>query len=681
MTTNYSAIGNEFFLSEEDYYRKRANLIEELKKCSIEIYYGNGRNSVEKNNRIVKGTQKYDINIQSPEDPNIDKKTAVYHELSHVLWDSFVSGSFKLLREWAQEYTDVLINDKTIPEPIRLEIGSVKERVKSYIRSVYYNCFNSLEDQRIESLTKNVWFATGGMFKNVTTNCGKEMTEESMVTPSDHLLAPRFHRPELTTAVYRKAVRDVEGTGMYGAIAVMKTIKDTIDEHIKENLEDLLDQIEASSKAICNLPAPIDLINEYIENQNTNQTIEGKSKEYKSRVQRFEEAVKNSTEHSEEQKKSMQEKAQKYKQYAVTKQPVAKTKEQENIQKGAKSIEEAKELIKKENIELGGKEEVENRPAKLKQNSHFLEEEDIDEDELEECSNITLEEAQEKGTEEVSNMLEKIYGQAVPQEPAWIVENVERTTNQKAVPDIAASQQLARTFKRVQETKRSMIQENGTELDIESLIQAHAKGYGDYMIDDIKHRGLTVYVSIDGSGSMHYDNHMDKARNLVATMFKSVESIPQVKMLANVWSSNTDGEVGITTIKNLKECNRINLEKGRGFMYTPTHEAIRYTAKQLSALRGKKLMILLTDGHPQYHRNGTSFNQKTIVERCMKEYRKAQIHCRNIMCINVDNTNSNARDNLTAIFKKNYVEFEGMDKAREFVMKEFRRTVLQVLRK
>jgi Mg-chelatase subunit ChlD len=200
------------------------------------------------------------------------------------------------------------------------------------------------------------------------------------------------------------------------------------------------------------------------------------------------------------------------------------------------------------------------------------------------------------------------------------------------------------------------------------------------MVEEVRHKGLTIYISIDGSGSMRHMNHMGEARNLVATMFKAVDRTPSVKILANVWSSNTNGDVGITTVKSFSECNRISLDN-KGYYYTPTHEAIRYTARQMGSYSGKKLMIIITDGIPQYHgKNGESYSSAVLINMAQKEYRKAQKYCRNIMCINISQERQ-AKINLQSIFKRNYVEFNGMVQAKQFVLKNFRRTVFDTLRR
>ena len=251
---------NYSFLNDKEYYRKRANIVEELKDCEIKLVYTNQTNFVAPDKPYKKcvhknSGRKYIINIQTPADPCVPKKTAVYHELSHLLWDSFMSESFTILRKWAKDKAaDLFYQNQTLiynkekkmasikgmpntPYHIQKVMSQTQAEIEKHIASIYISCFNSLEDQRIESLTQEVWLATGGMFDKSRTNCGKEMSADSMGTPSNHLLAARFNRPELTTDEYRKAVRDVESTGKKGAIVVMQQIKGLIDAHIDTNLK------------------------------------------------------------------------------------------------------------------------------------------------------------------------------------------------------------------------------------------------------------------------------------------------------------------------------------------------------------------------------------------------------------------------------------------------------------
>jgi hypothetical protein len=687
--TDNNVVKADFFLTPEEYYRKRANIIEELKKCSIDIGYRDGFNCISEDKNNKKGTH-YKINIQTPVDPCIPKKTAVYHELSHALWDSFVSGSIQILDEWSSETLRDLLKEKKIPHaynqlgriPVHIssEIAQAQEKMKSFIKSVYINCFNCLEDQRIESLTKNVWLATRGMFKQALTSCGQQMSTATMLTPSDHLLAPRFFRPELTTARYIQAVKDVEGTGMTGAVVVMTQIRDLIDAHIKENLDKTLDIMKKAIKHGSSLPIPPEEVNKYLEKVAVRTSTVGNVGSYESRIKKYENAVKGSS-LTVEQKKEAQKKVRSYRSVAKkSKTPPAKTEKDKKLEAQAKKQAEHKLTTECLSTEMTKQTEQENH-INGKCNTQISHE-------IGEASNKTkntsmsLEESKKQAQREVSSILEKILVSGSPKEPAYIKLGIKRE-KEVVKPDNNIANLLARTFERVRHSKRTQLTERGNELDIEALIQSHSKGYGDYMIEEVRHKGLTIYVSIDGSGSMRYNSHMGEARTLVATMFKAVERVPSVKILANVWSSNTDGDVGITTIKSLSECKFISMSEeteNGGYYYTPTHEAIRFTAKQMGNYSGKKLMIIITDGIPQYHKNNRSYSNDVLINMAQKEYRKAQRLCKNIMCINISHE-ARSKENLRQIFKRNYVEFNGMKQAKTFVLKNFRRTVFETLRK
>ena len=141
------------YINQQEYYRKRANIIEELKDCKIKLVY------TKKSNFMVKDKPKknislptYTVNIQTPNDPSIPTKTAVYHELSHVLWDSFMNGSFAILEKWAKETTLKLFHRKmiisqgsstptNIPNHIQHNVDDIQQEMNQYIQSIYKNCW------------------------------------------------------------------------------------------------------------------------------------------------------------------------------------------------------------------------------------------------------------------------------------------------------------------------------------------------------------------------------------------------------------------------------------------------------------------------------------------------------------------------------------------------------------
>ena len=102
-----------------------------------------------------------------------------------------------------------------------------------------------------------------------------------------------------------------------------------------------------------------------------------------------------------------------------------------------------------------------------------------------EALRTSLEESKKNAKKEVNSILEKILIGSAPKEPAHIKVGVPRV-KETVIPDVNVANLLAKTFERVRHSKRTRLTETGNELDIEALIQAHNKGYGNY---------IQIYVS------------------------------------------------------------------------------------------------------------------------------------------------------------------------------------------
>ena len=96
-------------------------------------------------------------------------------------------------------------------------------------------------------------------------------------------------------------------------------------------------------------------------------------------------------------------------------------------------------------------------------------------------------------------------------------------------------------------------------------------------------------------------------------------------------------------------------------------------------MRGRnKMLIIITDGYPQFSKNGTHLSKNVITKLCKDAYRQAQTVTPNILCINIERRSHTAKEMLTDIFGKNYVEFNGMDEASEFVNKTLKRKFVEI---
>ena len=99
----------------------------------------------------------------------------------------------------------------------------------------------------------------------------------------------------------------------------------------------------------------------------------------------------------------------------------------------------------------------------------------------------------------VASTVNRLKDSEVRSRIAILLTDGEKTAGE--VDPITAAQ-LAKTFDKIKETRKFKISESGSEIDIEALLQAKTKGYGEFMVDEIRSKGLTILVTIDGSGSM-----------------------------------------------------------------------------------------------------------------------------------------------------------------------------------
>ncbi len=415
---------NYSFLNDKEYYRKRANIVEELKDCEIKLVYTGQTNFVapdKPNKKKCAPLRKYIINIQTPADPCVPKKTAVYHEISHLLWDSFMSESFIILRKWAKDKAaDLFSQIQTLvynkekkmasikgmpntPYHIQQEISKTRIEIEKHIASIYISCFNCLEDQRIESLTQEVWLATGGMFEKARTNLGKQMSADNMGTPSDHLLAARFNRPELTTSEFINAMKNVEGKDKRGAIGVMQQIKGLIDAHIDVNLKNSLTNLKAILNDVIRIEDEIPLGR----GMNSNSI----SSEYKDTTRDFNSARTN----------------------------------QEKITSGKDLIHKFTAQIKVESLEnqiQKAKQELENVSRLAKKGDSLLPnfphvqmgDEPVNSNQVEKAlKGVDLNKSKKNAKREVNFIFEKLYGAPVPKEPAHILTNYPRPSENEFI--------------------------------------------------------------------------------------------------------------------------------------------------------------------------------------------------------------------------------------------------------
>lgn len=199
--------------------------------------------------------------------------------------------------------------------------------------------------------------------------------------------------------------------------------------------------------------------------------------------------------------------------------------------------------------------------------------------------------------------------------------------------DYKSAKKLNKIFKILKMSNRTFVDYNGINVDVEEYVDNLIQGTNiNKSFENIKKdNGVSILISIDGSDSMNGKN-IKICRDLVATLFYSLNDISKVEVYGNIWSGNSIGDIGITEIKNISDTRKINVSDNFGS--TPTHLGLEYSAKMLKSMKGnKKLLILITDGIPTCFKNGISLSFPVIIKKCKKSLDKVLRITPNIVCI------------------------------------------------
>ena len=487
--------------------------------------------------------------------------------------------------------------------------------------TTYWTVFNVLEDQRIESMMGRLWLANKDRFVKARKNRGK-LHKTCPDNPIDILLNIRFFREDLVENKKNKkelkqALEDVVETGRMGALIVLANLKPIIDSYFTD------------SKPPEKIP-PVDLAKVYL-------TPTDKTENAKIAEQIIEEHKQTQDDHK------------------PTEDDGSDSNGLSNWDNSQKERDEVVDDI------AGG----------------FKGDSDDDSDYQDQISDQKIE-----GDSTIDDIKDTIAGDGSHGEitPSYVL----RINRQKEGYSInkEVSEGLKKVFKKVAEIPKTTIGYDGQDIDIETYIENKMKG-GDItkcFIDKRYAQGVSIVISIDGSASMN-GYPINTVRDLVATLYDSVKHYPNVNMKANVWSSNNKGDVGITDINGLEDCNRISVWNDSGCGQTPTHLALDYSARQVKKMKGrKKLVILITDGLPNYSNNNFRINRTTLMKMSKKAFLKLRRSTPHVMVILVGGRYGGEwyMEQIFGLKRLMHVDSIGM--AADRVIKEFKSLVIKSLK-
>lgn len=543
-------------LSDKEFFRKTSDIAEHMKDCKIDVVFWNDDNKVM--DKELNG-RKFILNVATPAVKGIEKFTAFNHELGHIIMSTPIADGKKLVDRWCEDVAD--------------SGNHTRERT-------YWNVFNILEDQRIESLMANLWLANEKRFIKARTNRGK-LHEVCSDNPVDIILNIRFFREDLASEHkhfedYKKALEDVHSLGRLGALILLKRLKPIIDEWIDNELDG-----------------------------------------------------------------------------------------------GSNPVEHVKEPYDGSDVD-----QLKSDP--IQEDTDFID--DLDSDEEYENS---IRQSKEDGEIEIDDLRDSMSENAKHTviKPTYL-KPLQRLRNEYNI-DRHVSHNLRRVFRNISEIPKSTIGYEGDEIDMESYVEGKIRGYdiNNCFIDKKITQGLSVMISIDGSTSMKMNEKMAKTRDLVATLFDSVKDYKNIDLKANVWSSNARGEVGMTDINEVGDCVMISTENKYGFNMTPTHLALDYASKMMKHMKGrKKLLILITDGQPQYQNYGYNISAKTLLKMNKKAALKARRQANEMVVLSVGIDVWGGRILEEVFGKSKVIHVRDMDDGGIIVANRFRNAVLDTLK-
>ncbi len=258
-----------------------------------------------------------------------------------------------------------------------------------------------------------------------------------------------------------------------------------------------------------------------------------------------------------------------------------------------------------------------------------------------------------------------------------MVRKIVRTGNEEYSHNEKVVSEIKKLLKFLQMGKRRVVSHSGDDIDIDEYIENLSKGtdLDHCFIDEGKDEGGKILVSIDTSSSMK-GQKIKIARELMATLFKSVENIPNITVKGNLWSSNRIGNIGIEEINSYEDCHKISVDPH--YAFTPTHMGIEYSDRMLKEMGGKKnILIIITDGMPNYIKNGGKIRKDIYFDQCYKSFQKLLKNTPNVTVITVSNFNI-LHTNMKHLFgEKRVIGVRQMEYAAEKVISDFKQMILK----
>ena len=498
-------------------------------------------------------------------------------------------------------------------------IKKTLENSKNY--PLYFAIFNVLEDQRIESHLSENYIAYRQRFKKTTTALGKKMNVPKNINdPLFILLAIRFNQEKIVVNSknfihYKKALEDVKNTDKFGALRVFISIKKYIEESLVSDSTCVVIENNISNESeLKNKPTPI------VRSKHESKMIESVLEIKGSPTTQLENNLR---------------------------------KEFGNDNSLLSDVQQIKKIMS----DNSNSEDI-SIPKELLVKSY-------DESQIDEL----LKEGKTLGQKQFAEIREKMLApDIVSYNLPSNVTKIERKGAKYPI-DYTVSSNLNKLFKKLKMRNKPYVDYHGYEIDIEEYVNNIIRGINisKSFENRKKAHGSSIVISIDGSSSME-GTQIKIAQKLVATIYESLKGIPKIEVKGNIWSGNTNGDIGITEINSMKDVEKITIAER--YYTTPTHMGLEYSGQMLKKMKGeKKLLILITDGIPNHFKNGTHLQSTHYNKVCKKSLQKVLGITPNVLCIVVSEFNSDTAVSIDDDLKNNPQMYSILSKYNDILTK------------
>jgi hypothetical protein len=165
---------------------------------------------------------------------------------------------------------------------------------------------------------------------------------------------------------------------------------------------------------------------------------------------------------------------------------------------------------------------------------------------------------------------------------------------------------LRAIFNRVLGKKRLSLEDAGTEVDVNALIERRITGLPNPVFrHEVSGRGFRVKLLLDQSGSM--DGAKMQQANRACRVLSKALRFPFVDQSVWGFASTNNGEVTIDRFH--KDTDFFGGAKNS---LTPLHTAIRVARRELETSKDVKQLVVITDGQPTYGSGKGWFNSSTL---------------------------------------------------------------------